>query len=55
MAVARSRAIPKELPIIPHSWQLLGPDGVWYEIVDVTRTGTLTTMNLAQAVRQRGD
>jgi len=55
MAVARSRAIPQDLNIVPGSWKLYGPDGIWYEVANVTRTGNLTTLNLQQAVQQSGD
>ena len=60
MAVARSRAIPRSMTIKPldgdgtarltaNSWRLKGPDGAWWEILNVTRTGDLTTLSLQEA------
>ena len=59
MATARSRAIPRKLTVKPresgdvrivaNSWRLLGPDGTWWEILNVTRTGTMTTLSLQEA------
>ena len=54
-ARVRTRGLPENVKPISGSWQLLAPDGVWYEVMNVTRTGRLVTLNLQEAAQQHGD
>ena len=49
MATARSRGIPRSLPVIINSWQVVTEDGTAYDILDQTRTGDLLTLSLRES------
>lgn len=53
-ATARTLGIPAKVKAIPGSWQVLAPDGTWYEINNRTRTGSLLTLSLTEADDQHG-